>query len=107
MVAGRTRRRRLHTTGDAELDRRIREFVGALGLDRRTDLVEEMAASVFRLARSNTTMADLKLVSAALKEFAYAAKVFAPYRGIRKVSVFGSSRAAKEDADYACAHEFA
>ena len=88
----RTGRRRPYGTGDAELDSRVRELVGALDLGRRTDVIEEMMASVLRLARGDAAQADLKLVNAALKELAYAAKVFAPYRGIRKVSIFGSSR---------------
>jgi uncharacterized protein (TIGR00730 family) len=107
MVGTRTRRRRFRTTGDAELDRRIRELVGALGADRRTEVVENMMSSVLRMARGNALQADLKLVNASLREFAYAAEVFAPYRGIRKVSVFGSSRSRESDTDYAFAHEFA
>ena len=107
MVAARTGRRRPYGTGDTELDRRIRDFIGGLGLVRRTDIVEEMMASVLRLARGDTAPADLKLVNSALKELAYAARVFAPYRGIRKVSIFGSSRATEGDTDYACAREFA
>ncbi len=79
----------------------------ALGLDRQTGVVGEMLASVLRLARGDTTQADLNLVNAALKELTYAAKVFAPYRGVRKVSVFGSSRAEEGDADYVLADEFA
>ena len=107
MVAARTGRRRPYTTGDAALDSRIRDFIGGLGLVRRTDIVEEMMASVLRLARGDTAPADLKLVNSALKELTYAARVFAPYRGIRKVSIFGSSRATEGDTDYAYAHEFA
>jgi uncharacterized protein (TIGR00730 family) len=103
----RTRHERLYTTGDADLDRRIREFTGALGLNRRSEMVQHMLSSVLRLGRGETLQADLKLVNAALREFAFAAEVFAPYRGIRKVSVFGSSRAGQSDADYACAREFA
>lgn len=107
MTRARAGRRRPYTTGDAELDGRLRELIGALGLERRADVVGEMVAAVLRLARGDTTQADLNLVNAAIKEFAYAAKVFGPYRGIRKVSVFGSSRATGGDADYTYAHEFA
>lgn len=107
MMRARAGRRRPYTTGDAELDGRIRELVAALRLEWKADVVGEMVAAVLRLARGDTTQADLNLVNAAIKEFAYAAQVFAPYRGIRKVSVFGSSRATGGDADYAYAGEFA
>jgi hypothetical protein len=107
VVEARGRRRRLYTTGDAELDSRIRDLASTLALDRRREVVEEMLAAVLRLARGDTPHGDLKLINAALKEFAYSAKVFAPYRGIRKVTVFGSSRAIESDTDYGYAHEFA
>ncbi len=106
MIESRTRRRKPYGTGDAELDARIRDFVGGLGIERRPDIVEAMVASVLRLARGDTAPADLKLINAALKEFAYVARVFAPYRGIRKVSVFGSSRATEDDADYGYTRQF-
>ena len=37
-------------------------------------------------------VADLKITNAALKEMRYGFKVFAPYRNVRKVTVFGSAR---------------
>src|SRR2546430_892323 len=37
-------------------------------------------------------MSDLKITNTALKELRYGFKVFAPYGGVRKVSVFGSAR---------------
>ena len=49
---------------------------------------------------------DLKIVNAALKEMRYAFKVFAPYRDVKKVSVFGSARSRTGDLDYEQAREF-
>jgi uncharacterized protein (TIGR00730 family) len=40
-----------------------------------------------------------------LKEMRYTAKVFAPYRGTRKVTVFGSARTRPEEAPYQLAQE--
>src|SRR5207247_9976417 len=37
----------------------------------------------------------------------YAFKVFAPYAGVRKVSIFGSARTRPDAAAYRTAHEFA
>ena len=106
-MRARAGRRRRYTTGDADLDARLRDFIAGLGLKGRANIVGEMVAAVLGMARGDTTQADLKLVNAAIGEFAYAARVFAPYRGIRKVSVFGSSRATEGGADYAYAGEFA
>ena len=45
-------------------------------------------------------MADLKLINRSVKEMRYAAKVFAPFRHLRKVVVFGSARTAFGSSDY-------
>ncbi len=37
-------------------------------------------------------LADLKITNTTLKELRYAFKVYAPYRDVRKVTVFGSAR---------------
>ncbi len=79
----------------------------ATGVSNDKDLLTEMLASCFRVARDHSHRGEMKLVNAALKEFAYAFKVFGEYQGIRKVSIFGSSRSAPEDPDYECARRFA
>jgi uncharacterized protein (TIGR00730 family) len=71
------------------------------------ELLAEMITSCFRVARDRADRGEMKLVNAALKEFAYAFKVFKQYRGVRKVSMFGSSRSGPEDANYETAREFA
>jgi uncharacterized protein (TIGR00730 family) len=60
-----------------------------------------------RLVTHNATRAELKLVNAALKEFAYAFRVFAPYRGMSKVSIFGSARVKPGEPEYIAARDFA
>jgi hypothetical protein len=49
----------------------------------------------------------MKLVNAALKEFAYAFKVFKGYKNYRKVTMFGSARTVPEDPVYDVAKRFA
>jgi len=99
--------RRRYRTGDEALDARIDELVEASGLPADSDLLAEMITSCFRLARDRSDRGEMKLVNAALKEFAYAFKVFKPYRHIRKVSIFGSSRSRPVDPNYECARQFA
>src|SRR6058998_3689304 len=53
-----------------------------------------MLTTVLKLYEDGASTGDLKVTNAALKELRYAYKVFAPYRDIRKVTVFGSARAA-------------
>jgi uncharacterized protein (TIGR00730 family) len=75
-----------------------------LGHEER--LVREMIESSLRLLRARTSIGDLKILNAALRELRYAFKVFAPYRGVRKVTCFGSARTPPEDPAYRTALEF-
>lgn len=69
------------------------------------DIVSELVATALKLLRDDTNRGDLKLVNASLKEMRYALKVFAPYREVRKCSIFGSARTPEDHPDYAAAVE--
>src|SRR5262245_58395967 len=75
-------------------------------LARDERLVREMLETSLRLLRDGPSIGDLKILNAALRELRYAFKVFAPYRGVRKVTVFGSARTPPEDPAYRTALEF-
>jgi uncharacterized protein (TIGR00730 family) len=70
------------------------------------DMVGEIVANSLKLLRDQTNRGDIKLINKSLKELRYALKVFAPYRDIRKVSIFGSARTLESHADYRSAAEF-
>ena len=59
---------------------------------RRPDIVREMILASLKAGQEDEGRVDLKLMNASLKEMRFTAKAFAPYRGLRKVSVFGSAR---------------
>ena len=109
--------RRVYTTGNAELDRQVNEIVGTLSYavpDTKQpvdpadlELVREMLTSSLRLVTQHATRAEMKLVNAAVKEFAYSFRVFAPYRNQRKVSIFGSARVQPGEQSYVATREFA
>ena len=100
------RRRRAYSTGDAEVDERIRALVTDYGgLD--ADLAFEIIATALRLAKDDVGRLDRKIVNSALKEMRYAFRVFAPYRHERKVTIFGSARSRTSDAEYEQARAFA
>src|SRR5437762_9010097 len=79
----------------------------ARGLARDEKLVREMVETCLKLLRTGTPVGDIKILNAALRELRYAFKVFAPYRNVRKVSVFGSARSARESSACRTAFEFA
>ena len=59
-----------------------------------------MIAAVLKIARDEMTVADLKLINRSLKEMRSAAKIFAPFKRVRKVVVFGSARSESDSPDY-------
>src|SRR3990172_8542707 len=99
--------RRRYRTGDETLDAKIAELIAASGFEEDADLLQQMITTCFRLARDRSHRGEMKLVNAALKEFAYAFKVFKGYRGYRKVSIFGSARTMPEDPAYDYTRRFA
>jgi uncharacterized protein (TIGR00730 family) len=97
-----------YRSGDPELDAAVAELLERIGPDLpNVDLVFELMASALRLARDRADRGDLKIANAALKEMRYAFHVFAPYRGARKVAMFGSARTEPDDPLYAQARAFA
>jgi hypothetical protein len=71
------------------------------------DLVGEIVANALKLLRDHTNRGDIKLIDKSFKELRYGLKVFAPYRDVQKVSLFGSARTLESHGDYAQAAEFA
>jgi uncharacterized protein (TIGR00730 family) len=76
------------------------------GLTREEQLVRELMETSLKLLRDGTSLGDIKLLNAALRELRYALKVFAPYRHVRKASLFGSARTPPTAATYQTAVEF-
>lgn len=63
--------------------------------------------TVLKLAADNAERGDLKILSRAMQELRHAFRIFAPYRGVRKVSIFGSTRVAEIDPYYQLARDLA
>jgi uncharacterized protein (TIGR00730 family) len=86
--------RRYQLQNDA-LNRLITELIDAGGIPpERRGYFQHLLTTVMKLHEDGTPTGDLKVTNTALKELRYAYKVFAPYRTVRKVTVFGSARTA-------------
>ncbi len=92
---------------EKEIDSRIRELVAEVAEGRSARLVEELIATALRLGEDRADLGDIKLFNRSMREMRYAAKVFAQYRGRRKVAVFGSARTKSDAEEFAQAREFA
>ncbi len=76
---------------------------GATVADR--DLVVGLVEAALRMGTAEVDRLDLKIARRTLEEQLAAASAFAPYRGVRKVAVFGSARTAPDDPAYVAARE--
>ena len=69
-------------------------------------LYGEMLTTVLKMFEDGAGVADLKIAHMALKEMRYGFKVFAPYRQVPKVTVFGSARTPPQHPVSVQAHRF-
>ena len=81
-----------YRTGDPELDQQLLDLLDRVGATDDRDQLFEILVSAILLSGDAADRLDLKITNAALKEMRYAFHVFAPYRGQRKVAIFGSAR---------------
>ncbi len=86
---------RRYALQNEQANRLITELLDAEGVpaDRR-GYFQHMLTTVLKLYEDGAPTGDLKVTNTALKELRYSYKVFAPYRDVRKVTVFGSARTA-------------
>lgn len=73
---------------------------------RLAELIERIKETADKLGTDRASRGDLKILSRTLRELRYAFKVFTPYRGCRKVTVFGSARTPPKDPCYQQAVDF-
>ncbi len=85
----------------------IDEFLAAHAPSEHDNLLRQMMVTMCRLAADGVDRGDLKILNVALRELRYAFKVFAPYKDIPKVSIFGSARTPENHPQYLEACKFA
>jgi uncharacterized protein (TIGR00730 family) len=92
---------------DPTVEERIAELVEAIGPDDDADLIRDILRSAARLGRDDVERLDLKITRAVVAEMRDAFAVFAPYRHVPKVTIFGSARIREADPLYAQTRRFA
>jgi uncharacterized protein (TIGR00730 family) len=96
-----------YTTGDEKLDAEIETLLDDAGATEDRDQLFEILVSGVALAGDHTDRLDLKITNAALQEMRGAFNMFAPYRDVPKVTIFGSARTKPTDPLYAHTVELA
>jgi len=94
-------------SGDALLDRRLDELLDTAGTTQDRDQLFEILASAVGLAGDGAERLDLKITNSALKEMRRAFRVFAPWRDVPKVTIFGSARTRPDDPLYSQTRDLA
>lgn len=95
------------SVGQVATEEAILRLILDRGGSADADLIREIIATTLKLVEDKTDRGDLKIINSALKEMRYAFKVFSPYRNIRKVTIFGSSRIGEGSPEYRQARAFA
>ncbi len=82
-----------------ELDEMIDHLMEKVGV-HHPDMIREMIVTALKAGQESDYLADLKLMRTTMKEMRYTNKVFGPFRGRKKVTIFGSARTEPEEPIY-------
>jgi len=88
------------------LDSNIDQLIEAAGIKEQRQQFKEMISIVLGLDPTPAGLGDLKQFKRVMREIRDANKVFAPYHGTKKISVFGSARTHPSAPTYKAAHKF-
>ena len=89
-----------------ELKRRIEELIQFKGGGYNENEVADIIENALKLLTDVQDTGDVRIIQTALRELRYAFRLFAPYAGTRKVSIFGSARTSPDRVEYQQAADF-
>ena len=90
---------------DPELKRRIQELIDFRGGGANQENVADIIENALKILKDVTDTGDVRVIQTAVRELRYAFKMFAPYAGTRKVTIFGSARTQPSKMEYQQAAE--
>ena len=94
------------TAADPELQARIQELIRFKGGGHNEAEVADIIENALKLLTDVRDTGDVRVIQTALRELRYSFRLFAPYAGKRKVSIFGSARTQPDKFVYQQATEF-
>ncbi len=83
-----------------EIEQLISHLLEQAGNIHHPEMIREMLLSVLKVGQEVDYLADLKLINRTLREMRFTTKVFGPYRGKKKVTIFGSARTEPDNEMY-------
>jgi len=94
------------SVADPELLARIQELIQYRGGGHNETQVADMIENALKLLTDVKDTGDVRVIQTALRELRYSFRLFAPYAGKRKVSIFGSARTQPDKIVYQQAADF-
>jgi uncharacterized protein (TIGR00730 family) len=90
---------------DPELRRRVEELIRWRGGGYNEELVADVIENGLKLLTDVEHRGDVRVIQTAIRELRYAYRLFAPYSGRRKITIFGSARTKPDTVEYKLAVE--
>lgn len=94
------------TRTNGAADKAIDDLLELVDGIRHPDLVREMILAALKAGQERNDRADMKLMNTTMKEMRFTSKTFAPYKNVRKITVFGSARTEPDEPIYEMARSF-
>ena len=91
---------------DPKLSQLIAELIQAKGGGHNEAEVADIIENALKMLGDVKDTGDVRVIQTAVRELRYAFRIFAPYAGKRKVSIFGSARTGPTKPEYQQAAEF-
>ena len=98
--------RKPKVAADPELQKRIQELIQYKGGGYNEGDVADIVENALKMLTDVKDTGDVRIIKNALRELRYAFRLFAPYLGKRKVTIFGSARTQPDAPEYKLAVEF-
>ncbi len=89
-----------------ELRKRVQELIELKGGGYNETEVADIIENALKLLTDVKDTGDVRVIKTALRELRYAFRLFAPFAGKRKVTIFGSARTQPDALEYKQAVEF-
>ncbi len=100
------RKKAVKSAVDPKLRKRIRELIAFKGGGYNEREVADILENTLKLLTDVRDTGDVRVIQTALRELRYSFRLFAPYAGIRKVTIFGSARTRPNKPEYQQAVDF-
>jgi hypothetical protein len=92
---------------NTDIEANIAKLIDAYGGSSHAQFIKDIILTALKLVENKVDRGDIKIIYNALRDMEQAFRVFASYRSIRKVSVFGSARVPETDLAFQQAAQFA